>query len=93
MTEVMVNGPDDVFVERGSKHPPIGSPIPMKTTFVRRRGVDAGNRPVSRKAHITWAVISPAVRLFFSPVCPVAQKPQPIAYPAWLEAQTVTRSR
>lgn len=50
-SEVMVNGPDDVFVERGSKHPPIGSPMPMNTTFVRRCGVLAGRRAASRAAH------------------------------------------
>ena len=70
-----------------------GSPIPMNTTFDRRRGVDAGRAPAARRAQRTCAAISPAVRLFRSPICPVAQNPQPIAQPDWVDTQAVTRSR
>ncbi len=70
-----------------------GSPIPMNTTLVSRRGVVEGSRGAERLPHRTWAAISPAVRLFCSPICPVAQNPHPIAHPDCVETQTVARSR
>ena len=69
-----------------------GSPIPMNTTFVSRWGVVSGRLAASRRAHTAWAAISPAVRLFCSPIWPVAQNVHPIAQPACDEMQTVTRS-
>ena len=69
-----------------------GSPIPMNTTFPSRCGVVGGRRAASRRAHTTCAAISPAVRLFCRPICPVAQNVQPIAQPDCEETQTVTRS-
>ena len=41
---------------------PIGSPMPMKTTFVSLLRVLAGSRAASRRPHTTCAAISPAVR-------------------------------
>ena len=35
----------------------IGSPMPMNTTFVSRRGVDFGSLTASRRAHRAWAAI------------------------------------
>ena len=67
--------------------------MPMNTTFVSRCGVVSGSLAASRLAHSTWAAISPAVRLFCRPICPVAQNVHPIAHPACDETQTVTRSR
>ena len=66
--------------------------MPMNTTFVSRCGVDPGSFAASRRAHTTCAAISPDVRLLSSPIWPVAQKPQSIAHPTWLETHTVTRS-
>ena len=67
-----------------------GSPIPMKTMFVSRCGVVSGSFAASRRAHTAWAAISPAVRLFCSPIWPVAQNVHPIAQPACDDTQTVT---
>ena len=64
----------------------------MNTTFVRRCGVVSGSFEASRRAHTACAAISPAVRLFCSPIWPVAQKVHPIAQPACDETHTVTRS-
>ena len=41
----------------------------------------------------TWPTISEALRFRMMPICPVAQKVQPMAQPTWLERQSVTRSR
>ena len=43
-------------------------------------------------ARTTCSTISPVLRWRSKPACPVAQNPQAIAQPAWLETQTVARS-
>ena len=55
------------------------------SSFVLRRASS------HHRAANTCATISPAVRLRASPACPVAQKTQPIAQPAWVLMQTVRR--
>jgi hypothetical protein len=64
----------------------------MNTTLLNRLVVDPGSRAASRRGHTTCAAISPAVRLFFNPICLVAQNVQPIAQPDCEETHTVTRS-
>ena len=65
-----------------------GSPIPMNTTFETRRP-----RPrAAADARTTCSTISPVVRCRVKPAWPVAQNPQPIAQPAWVETHTVARS-
>ncbi len=64
-----------------------GSPIPMKTTFIRSSG----------SKYICWIVkncptISDGVRLRPAPKKPVTQNVQPTAQPACEERQTLTRS-
>jgi hypothetical protein len=66
--------------------------MPMNTTFVSRCRVVAGRRSASRRAHTAWPEISPAVRLCYRPIWPVAQKVRPVAQPACEEMHTVTRS-
>ena len=70
-----------------------GSPMPMKTTFVIRRGVEGGRRDAARRAHTTCAAISPADRLFMRPICPVAQNEQFMAHPDCEDTHAVARSR
>jgi len=65
----------------------LDSPIPMNTTLVSRCGVVSGSFAASLRAHTACAAISPAVRLFYRPICPVAQKVHPIAHPACDEMQ------
>ena len=65
-----------------------GSPIPMNTTLLTRRPPSRARRA----ARTTCSTISPVVRWRVKPACPVAQNPQPIAQPAWLETHTVARS-
>ena len=66
-----------------------GSPMPMNTTLLSRRPAARARRA----ATTTCSTISPVVRWRSKPAWPVAQKPQPIAQPAWLDTQTVARSR
>src|SRR5438128_1218911 len=61
--------------------------MPMKTMFVSGRGA-ASARPAR-----TWPTISAGERLRTRPMRAVAQKPHPIPQPAWLEMQSVSRSR
>jgi len=63
-----------------------GSPIPMNTTWVTRRGAP------SRWAATTCSTISPARSCRVNPPWPVAQNWHPIAHPAWVDTQTVRRS-
>ena len=42
-------------------------------------------------ARTTCSTISPGVRWRVNPAWPVAQNPQPIAHPAWLETHSVAR--
>ncbi len=65
-----------------------GSPMPMNTRFT---GTPSGC-PWWFSMATTWPTISAAVRLRTMPICPVAQKVQPMAQPTWLERQRVTRS-
>ena len=60
----------------------------MNTTLDSRRPSSRARRP----ARTTCSTISPAVRWRSKPAWPVAQKPQPIAQPAWLDTHTVERS-
>src|SRR5437867_3464948 len=61
--------------------------MPMKTTLVSGAGA-ARSIPVR-----TWPTISEGRRLRTSPMRAVAQKRQPMPQPAWLEMQSVMRSR
>ena len=65
-----------------------GSPMPMNTTLARRRPMSADRR----EARATCSTISPVVSWRVKPAWPVAQNPQPMAQPAWLDTQAVTRS-
>jgi hypothetical protein len=60
--------------------------MPMNTTLDSRRGRAA------RRARTTCSTISPTVRWRRNPACPVAQKEQAMAHPAWVETHTVVRS-
>jgi hypothetical protein len=64
-----------------------GSPMPMNTTFVRRRPGSSS----SRMRH-TWSTISPARRLRAKPSAPVAQKLHASGQPTWVETHSVVRS-
>ncbi len=66
----------------------IGSPMPMNTMLLTRRS----RRRARCDARTTCSTISPTVRWRVKPACPVAQKPQPMAQPAWLLTHTVARS-
>ena len=66
----------------------IGSPMPMNTMLLTRRSSCLARCD----ARTTCSTISPTVRCRVKPACPVAQKPQAIAQPAWLLTQTVARS-
>ena len=70
-----------------------GSPMPMKTTLVTWSGASwRGRRPgSSAQTRATCSTTSPVVRLRVKPNCPVAQKVQPMAQPAWVEMHTVAR--
>mmetsp|Transcript_55979 Transcript_55979/g.121865 ORF Transcript_55979/g.121865 Transcript_55979/m.121865 type:complete len:229 (+) Transcript_55979:951-1637(+) len=62
-----------------------GSPIPMKTTLESRSSLarsSVANRAACSK-------ISSADKLRLKPICPVAQKVQPMAQPTWDEMQAV----
>jgi hypothetical protein len=61
--------------------------MPMNTTLSTRR------LPAAWAARTTCSTISPVDRWRSNPTCPVAQKLHPIAQPAWLDTQTVLRSR
>jgi hypothetical protein len=65
-----------------------GSPMPMNTMLASRRPIARA----SRAARTTCSTISPVDSCRVKPACPVAQKPHPIAHPAWLLTHTVTRS-
>ena len=60
----------------------------MKTTLRRRR---ASAEMAARATWTTWATISAADSWRRYPICPVAQKTQPIAHPAWLLTHAVAR--
>ena len=60
--------------------------MPMNTTLDTRRG------SALRRARTTCSTISPVVRWRLNPAWPVAQKPQAMAHPAWVDTQTVARS-
>ena len=63
--------------------------MPMNTTFDTRR---SSSRAAERRSHHLLHDLAGG-EVAFEPACPVAQNPQPIAQPAWLDTQTVTRSR
>ena len=60
--------------------------MPMNTTLDTRRG------RASRMAATTCSTISPADSWRVKPAWPVAQNPQAMAQPAWVDTQTVARS-
>ncbi len=62
--------------------------MPMNTTLLSRRPA----RLARAAASTTCSTISPAVRWRSNPAWPVAQNPQAIAHPAWLDTHTVARS-
>ena len=63
--------------------------MPMNTTLVNR--VTAWTtRPVAAPDHLLDDLTD--VEVAIEPAWPVAQKPQPIAHPAWVETHTVERS-
>jgi hypothetical protein len=69
-----------------------GSPIPMKTTLLRRVGPPA--RSPSRAAAAarrTCSTISAVDRLRVSPCCPVAQNGQAMPQPACEDTHSVVR--
>ena len=72
-----------------------GSPIPMKTTLVRWSGAPGPGRSSGSMVDTlaTCSTTSPTDRCRVNPNCPVAQKVQPMAHPAWVEMQTVARPR
>ena len=63
--------------------------MPMNTTLPSRRPSSRARRA----ARTTCSTISPVVRWRSKPAWPVAQKPQAMAQPAWVETHTVVRSR
>ena len=67
-----------------------GSPIPINTTLASSPHPSARQR---RAAITTCSTISPALSCRLKPASPVAQNLQAMAQPAWLETQTVARSR
>jgi hypothetical protein len=68
--------------------------MPIITTLVMTRSPAAV--PCSRRsvcsAYQSWARISPVERLREKPWCPVEQKRQPTAQPAWDDTHSVPRS-
>jgi len=60
----------------------------MNTTFDSRRSTCRARAA----ARTTCSTISPVERWRLNPAWPVAQNPQAIAHPAWVEMQTVARS-
>ena len=62
--------------------------MPMNTTLPSRRPPSRDRRA----ARTTCSTISPVVSWRWNPAWPVAQNPQPMAHPAWLDTHTVVRS-
>ena len=71
--------------------------MPISTTLRSRgpAGLRAGRPGAARRSIcivcITWATISPVASWRVKPIWPVAQNTHPIAQPAWLLMQAVTR--